>query len=158
MPERTMQQWFDAYAESHQNPLNKSIHWVCVPTIYWCLLGLLSLIPAPAVITDSVPGFHFGWLLVLLGLIFFFRLSAVVAFGMGAVSVLLLWLTHLVNSELPLRSGWVYFGLFVLAWIGQFYGHKVEGKKPSFFMDLQFLLIGPAWLLSFILKRLNISY
>jgi uncharacterized membrane protein YGL010W len=36
-------------------------------------------------------------------------------------------------------------GLFSVAWIGQFYGHKVEGKKPSFFQDLQFLLIGPAW-------------
>lgn len=35
--------------------------------------------------------------------------------------------------------------LFILAWIGQFYGHHVEGKKPSFFQDLQFLLIGPLW-------------
>ena len=43
-------------------------------------------------------------------------------------------------------------GIFVLAWIGQFYGHKVEGKKPSFFKDLQFLLIGPLWTIKTILK------
>ena len=48
--------------------------------------------------------------------------------------------------------------LFVVAWIGQFIGHKLEGAKPSFFKDLQFLLIGPAWLLSFIYKKMGIAY
>jgi uncharacterized membrane protein YGL010W len=48
--------------------------------------------------------------------------------------------------------------VFVVAWIGQFYGHKVEGKKPSFLKDIQFLLIGPAWLLHFIYRRLGIPY
>jgi uncharacterized membrane protein YGL010W len=38
-------------------------------------------------------------------------------------------------------------GVFVAAWLGQFYGHKLEGAKPSFFDDLKFLLIGPAWIL-----------
>jgi uncharacterized membrane protein YGL010W len=43
--------------------------------------------------------------------------------------------------------------LFVVAWIGQFIGHKIEGKKPSFFKDVQFLLIGPAWLLSKVYRK-----
>ena len=47
--------------------------------------------------------------------------------------------------------------IFIVAWIGQFIGHKIEGKKPSFFEDLQFLLIGPAWLLSFIYNKLGIK-
>lgn len=48
--------------------------------------------------------------------------------------------------------------IFVLAWIGQFIGHNIEGKKPSFLKDLQFLLIGPAWLMGFIYRKLNIKY
>jgi uncharacterized membrane protein YGL010W len=48
--------------------------------------------------------------------------------------------------------------LFVLAWIGQFVGHKIEGKKPSFFQDVVFLLIGPAWLLHFIYKKAGQRY
>jgi uncharacterized membrane protein YGL010W len=48
--------------------------------------------------------------------------------------------------------------IFAVAWIGQFIGHNIEGKKPSFLKDLQFLLIGPMWLLSFIYKKLNIAY
>ena len=48
--------------------------------------------------------------------------------------------------------------LFVVGWIIQFVGHKIEGQKPSFFEDLQFLLIGPLWLLSDVYRRLGISY
>jgi uncharacterized membrane protein YGL010W len=48
--------------------------------------------------------------------------------------------------------------VFVLAWIGQFIGHMVEGRKPSFFEDLGFLLVGPAWLLSFVYQRAGIRY
>ncbi len=48
--------------------------------------------------------------------------------------------------------------VFVVAWIGQFIGHKIEGKKPSFLQDLQFLLIGPVWLLGFIYRNLGIRY
>jgi uncharacterized membrane protein YGL010W len=48
--------------------------------------------------------------------------------------------------------------VFVLAWIGQFVGHRIEGKKPSFFEDLRFLLIGPLFVLGFLYRRLGISY
>ena len=48
--------------------------------------------------------------------------------------------------------------VFVGAWIGQFIGHKIEGKKPSFFKDVQFLLIGPAWLMAFIYRRAGWEY
>jgi uncharacterized membrane protein YGL010W len=58
----------------------------------------------------------------------------------SAISVLA---NYYLSKYVPL----FYFSLtlFILAWIGQFYGHKIEGKKPSFFKDIQFLLIGPAW-------------
>ena len=47
---------------------------------------------------------------------------------------------------------------FVILWIMQFVGHHIEGKKPSFFKDIQFLLIGPAWVIGFIYDRLGIDY
>jgi uncharacterized membrane protein YGL010W len=48
--------------------------------------------------------------------------------------------------------------VFVVAWIGQFIGHAVEGKRPSFFKDVQFLMIGPLWLLGFVYRKLGIAY
>jgi uncharacterized membrane protein YGL010W len=36
-------------------------------------------------------------------------------------------------------------GLFVVGWIFQFVGHAYEGKRPEFFKDLRFLLVGLGW-------------
>lgn len=135
---KTMNQWFDEYSESHQNKTNKAIHWVCVPTILFSIIGILA---------------HFSALLtallLLLSFVFYARLDLVLAVAMAALLVVMAWLIY----TLPVGVGF-YIGLFVLAWIGQFYGHKVEGKKPSFFKDLQFLLIGPAWCMDAYLGKL----
>ncbi|MDX9751630.1 MAG: DUF962 domain-containing protein, partial [Flavobacteriales bacterium] len=44
---RSIHQWFDEYGESHRDPVNKAIHWVCVPVIYFCVVALLYGIPVP---------------------------------------------------------------------------------------------------------------
>ena len=135
---KTINQWFDEYSESHQNKTNKAIHWVCVPTILFSIIGILA---------------HFSALLtallLLLSFVFYARLDLVLAVAMAALLVVMAWLIY----TLPVGVGF-YIGLFVLAWIGQFYGHKVEGKKPSFFKDLQFLLIGPVWCMDAYLGKL----
>ncbi|MBO6151153.1 MAG: DUF962 domain-containing protein [Acinetobacter sp.] len=135
---KTMNQWFDEYSESHQNKTNKAIHWVCVPTILFSIIGILA---------------HFSALLtallLLLSFVFYARLDLILAVAMAALLVVMAWLIY----TLPVGVGF-YIGLFVLAWIGQFYGHKVEGKKPSFFKDLQFLLIGPVWCMDAYLGKL----
>jgi len=159
---KTMQQWFDAYGESHQNPVNKSFHWICVPVIFFSLVGLLSLIPNASMKllfpSGWAPYLHWGTFLILLGLIFFVRLSVAIALGMLVVSAVVLYLVKLVNIHLYENALYIYISLFVVAWIGQFIGHKIEGKKPSFFDDVKFLMIGPAWLLHFIYKKIGISY
>ena len=126
---RSLEQWLSEYAVSHQNPLNKKIHWLCVPTIFVSLLGMgMSLsVWFTLVVTGLVGVFYLG-------------LSKQLFFAMGIFTLLCLS----VMAIMPL--GFKFWALvFVVAWIGQFIGHKVEGKKPSFFEDLQFLLIGPAW-------------
>ncbi len=158
---KPIQQWFDEYGESHQNHTNKLIHWICVPLIFFSIVGLLAAIPSDALkalFPEQVQPFvHFGTVVIVLGLLFYLRLSFTLFLGMALVCLLVLWAVHLVaSSATPLWL--VCLVVFVLAWIGQFYGHQVEGKKPSFFKDLQFLMIGPAWLLGFIYRRLKIPY
>ncbi len=157
-----MQQWFDAYGESHQNHTNKLIHWICVPVIFFSIVGLLASIPAQAIQApfpaQVQPYVHFGTVVVLLGLLFYLRLSFRMFLGMAMVSTLVLWGVHLLATATDTPLWLICLILFVIAWIGQFYGHKVEGKKPSFLKDVQFLLIGPAWLLGFIYRKLGIPY
>ena len=74
------------------------------------------------------------------------------------IGSILLYLIYLIELKVNLALWKVSLIIFVIAWIGQFIGHEIEGKKPSFLQDIQFLLIGPAWLLSFIYKKLGIKY
>lgn len=134
---RNLQQWLDEYSESHRNITNKRIHWLCVPAILFSLVGM---------------SWHLSTIMtiVLIGLtlLFYARLSLPL---LMAMSIFMLMMVLMINW-LPVGAGF-FVGLFVVAWIGQFYGHKVEGKKPSFFEDLQFLLIGPAWCMDAAISR-----
>lgn len=158
---KSMQDWFDAYGESHQNPTNKLVHWICVPTIFFTIIGLLSRVPLwgdPIFPSGWIPYLHLGTILLLFGLVFYFRKSLVMGIGMLIVSAVILYGVKLVNLTYPEQALWVYLVLFIMAWVGQFIGHKIEGAKPSFFDDLKFLLIGPGWLLSFIFQKVGIKY
>jgi uncharacterized membrane protein YGL010W len=156
---KTIQQWFADYSNNHQNPTNKKIHFVCVPFIFMSAVGLLTYIKVTPTFgnPDLFPYFNLGELLILGGLIFYLRLSIPVFIGMGLFSLLTLYLVHLAKQQPYVDGSIIFLSVFILAWLGQFYGHKLEGKRPSFFKDLVFLLIGPAWILGFILKKMKIK-
>ncbi|WP_207430885.1 DUF962 domain-containing protein [Sabulibacter ruber] len=148
----------DEYAESHRNGTNKLIHWICVPAIMISLVGLIWSIPVPEFFRELPFIFNWGILFVLLCMVYYIALSPSLAVGMILVTAFFLWIVYQLDQaeQLPL---WAFcLIIFVVAWIGQFIGHKIEGKKPSFLKDLQFLLIGPVWLLSFIYQKLGLRY
>ena len=140
---RKIDELFGRYGESHRNPTNKAIHWICVPLITWSLLAALWAWTPLAV-----------YVLIALAVVFYISLSLPIAIGMLVVSALMVLTLPIVTEHLLTLS----LVVFVIAWIGQFIGHKIEGKKPSFFEDIKFLLIGPAWLLGFVYRRLGIAY
>ena len=144
---KTLDQWFEEYAVSHQNPKNKAIHYVCVPAIFFSFVGLLMSIPSESLnnlLHLNQPIIE-NWAVVVLifVLLFYVRLSFAMAVKIAFFSILCLILNFYIGQIFPL---WAFsIGVFIVAWIGQFYGHNIEGKKPSFLKDIQFLLIGPAW-------------
>ena len=137
MSKRTLEQWLSEYSVSHQNLINKKIHWLCVPTIFVSLLGM---------------GMSFSvWFTLIMSalvLLFYMRLSTPLFIAMGMFILICLSVMALLPWGFK-----VWAAVFVVAWIGQFIGHKIEGKKPSFFEDLQFLLIGPAWVANSLMGR-----
>ncbi len=147
---RKLQDWLAEYSVSHQNPLNKKLHWICVPLITASVVGMIwSLSSVTALIA------------LLFAMIFYARLSTRLFLVMALFSLLIVILIWILSAPLltlsPNAPFWFYLVLFIVGWIGQFYGHKVEGKKPSFFKDLQFLLIGPAWCADYLMKKLGRS-
>lgn len=153
---KNINDWLTEYGESHQNPTNKLVHWICVPTIFFCVVGLLYSVKLGLTIP---PGLELNLAMIALALVvlYYARLSPALSVGMLLFALVCLSLANAIEAS-GLVLWQVCLGLFVAAWIGQFWGHSVEGKRPSFFKDLQFLMIGPAWLMSFIYSKLGLRY
>lgn len=147
----------EEYGSSHKNKLNKSIHWICVPLIFFSIFGLIRSIPTPEVF-NQVPYLSWASIFLVLALIYYMSLSFSLTIGFVLFGTVVT-----MANEFLISNGRTYLLLvsvivFAIAWIAQFIGHGVEGKKPSFLKDLQFLLVGPAWLMHFIYKKIGIRY
>jgi uncharacterized membrane protein YGL010W len=154
----TMNWLLEKYGESHQNATNKLIHWVCVPSIVFSLFAVLYAIPFPV---ERSLYTNWAFVLYVVSLLYYVRLSIPITVGMLLVcGAMLLGVDSIYNyvAKDAAMLGYIALGIFVVAWIGQFIGHKIEGKKPSFLEDIQFLMVGPAWLLSFIYKKIGLKY
>jgi uncharacterized membrane protein YGL010W len=146
----TLDTWFERYGESHRHPINRALHTVCVPLIAVSLVYLLGAVP-------SLPGMPaVSWSACVVGavLIWYARLSIRHAVGIAAVALV-------IRGALSVHPGLttvpVMAGVFVAAWVGQFIGHQIEGRRPSFIDDLRFLLVGPLWVLDGVYRRIGLS-
>ena len=140
---RTVDRLFERYAEFHRHSANKMIHWICVPLIVWSVLGAIwSLSPIAAYVAIAA------------SIAFYLWLSVPLALGMFVVLLAMLYPLSLLGSQAFIVS----IAVFIAAWIGQFVGHAIEGRKPALFEDVKSLFVGPAWLLGFVYRRLGIAY
>ena len=140
---RSIDALFARYDASHRHPVNKAIHWICVPAITWSVLAMLWWLSPFA-----------AYALLVLAAAFYLWLSWPIALGMVAVVTAMLLPIARPDASL----GYAAVVVFVVAWIGQFVGHRIENRKPSFVDDVKFLLIGPAWLVAAIYRALGIRY
>lgn len=151
---RSGQEWIAEYSESHRNPTNKLLHWICVPTIMWTVLAFLWVIPVPEVM-QLHPMINWAVIFGAVAQLFYLSFGWKIFSGMLLVSILMLWFTHWLQSAVSIPLWQIALVVFIIAWIGQFIGHHIEGKKPSFFKDLLFLLVGPAWEMNYFLRQIG---
>lgn len=145
------------YGEDHRNPTNVAIHFLAVPMIVWSALALISRIPFPVLLV-ALPGLDWAFVAAAGAVIYYFTLSVPLGVAMTAFAAVCLASLAAYPDTAPLRLS-IFAGLiFAGAWALQFIGHRIEGRKPSFFHDLKFLLIGPLWLMSLIFRRLGLRY
>jgi len=154
---RTVSDWLGEYGTSHSNPANKLLHWICVPLIVLTIAGLFWSLPVPDLFANISPWLNWATVLVGAVLLYYLALSPALAAGMLVAFTLMLLVTKWL-ATLPWPLWLTSLTIFVVAWIGQFIGHAIEGKRPSFFKDVQFLLIGPLWLLAAIYRRIGLTY
>ena len=153
--QRSMRDWLDSYSQDHQHPINRLLHWICVPLIVWSVLALLWTAPVPSSLVK--PG---AWAVFAIVLAFAWywkrshRLGAALLIALAIFALICAWVFE---RWTPASMRWLAVGVFVVAWIGQFIGHLFEGRRPSFFTDLAYLLVGPAWLMDKLLNRIGLK-
>ncbi|MES2593502.1 MAG: Mpo1-like protein [Bacteroidota bacterium] len=155
---KKIDQWLSEYGESHQNQTNKAVHWICVPLIMFSLIGLLWSIPTPEVFHNSSFPVNFGTLFLFLALCYYLMLSVKLTMGMLVISAFIVAGNYQLAQIEAVPLWLISLLIFAAAWVGQFIGHNIEGKKPSFLKDLQFLLIGPLWTIAFLYRKMGVSY
>ena len=156
MSERRIDRWFAHYSGDHRDATNQRIHVFAVPLILWSVIAILWTIPVVA--TWFRPGL-FAALAMFFAWMFYYRASRRLGLGMLVTFVLLGWLTRWLHDGVgTMNLLWLAVAVFVVAWIGQFVGHRIEGRKPSFLTDLTYLLIGPAWVLAKLYRKLGWAY
>ncbi|WP_411884850.1 DUF962 domain-containing protein [Polaromonas sp. YR568] len=140
---RRVDQLLAHYSESHQNPRNELIHFIAIPLIMLSLVGMMFALHP-----------YVAYAFIAASMVYYARLSAVFFVSMALWSVLFLGIVFAMGPlVLPVCAA-----IFVGAWILQFIGHKIEGKKPSFFEDIQYLWVGPLFVLSKPFARLGIRW
>lgn len=142
---RDLSQFLEAYGESHQNPVNQWVHFICVPAIFFASLGLLWLIPLGGWLGLGEPAAYWvngATVTGALAGLFYLRMGIWPLAMMAAWFFLSVWGVRALEAS-ALSLGWTSLIIWVAAWAVQFWGHKIEGKKPSFAEDLVFLLVGP---------------
>ena len=154
--QRPIDRWFQNYSGDHRNETNQLIHVIAVPAILWSVVALLWCIPIFGTLFKSgiwaALAMFGAWM-------FYNRLSRPLGYGMLVAFFTFGCLCRLLEQRFGLQVLlWLAIGVFVVAWIAQFVGHKIEGKKPSFFTDLVYLLIGPIWVLAKFYRKIGWKY
>ena len=152
---RKVDELLDNYSMDHQNPTNQMIHVFCVPAIVWSVTALLWCIPVPYQYLN--PGF-WGALTMFVAWTYYWRLSKTLAIGLlisfTAAGFLNRWILYSYGIYVLF---WLAVGVFTVAWVVQFIGNKIEGKRPSFLTYIVYLLVGPMWTLRKLYYRLGIK-
>ena len=145
VPERRIDALLHHYGLSHVHPTNEHIHMVAIPAIMLSLIGLMfALHPALALVFFAA------------SMVYYARLSWRFTGCMLLVSSVMLAVVDALDARGVLVP--VSVLVFVVAWIFQFIGHRIEGKKPSFFEDVQYLWVGPLFVLSKGFLRLGVHW
>mgnify|MGYP001816964152 CR=1 FL=1 len=147
--------WLTKYAESHANLTSPIVYWAAVPLVVLGTVGLLWTLPVPDRFQDISPLINWGSLFLMAATVYYFIISVPLAIGMlpfvVGIASLLSWLEWSEYSPVRVSSGMLIAGI-----AGLLLGRRGKGVLRQVAQDLQLMMIGPAWLLSVLYRRMGI--
>lgn len=149
--------WLQRYEETHQDLTNPVIYWAAVPLVVLGTVGLFWVLPIPDEFFEISPLLNWGTAFLMATAVYYFIISVSLAIGMLpfiiGIAAINMWLAGSEFSHL-----YVSLGLLVAGIIGLWLGHRNGNGLRAVLQDLQFMMIGPAWLLSVLYRRIGIPF
>lgn len=149
--------WLHRYEETHSDLTNPAVYWAAVPMVVLGTVGLLWSLPIPDAFFEISPLMNWGTAFLMATAVYYFIISVSLAIGMLpfiiGVAGINMWLD---GSDFSLLR--VSIGLLLAGIIGLWLGHRNQNSIRPVLDDLQFMMIGPAWLLSVLYKRIGIPF
>jgi len=154
---RDAENWFQHYAAHQREPTLRSLHWLTVPCLALSVIGLLWSLPVPAVFARISPAMNWGSAFAMAAIVYYFIMSIPLGVGMTAMLAMMLAAVHWLDGLPPplwATSTLLLGGALVLGRAGR----RQPGGRGGMLRDLHLLMIGPAWLLARLYRRLGIPY
>ena len=120
-------------------------------------VGVFWNMPIPDAFFEISPLLNWGTAFLMSAAVYYFIISVSLAIGMLpfvlGVAGIHTWLEQ--SDFSPLR---VSLGLLAAGIIGLFMGHRNKSSLRPVLQDIQLMMIGPAWLLSVLYRRIGIPF
>jgi len=147
--------WLARYEKTHSDITYPALYWAAVPIVVLGTVGILWTLPIPDEFFEISPLLNWGTTFLMATAVYYFIISVSLAIGMlpfiVGVAGVQMWLAQSAFS--PLR---VSLGLLLAGIIGLWMGHRNQRSLRPLIHDLQMMMIGPAWLLSVLYRRIGI--
>jgi uncharacterized membrane protein YGL010W len=157
-PQRPLDLAIEQYASFHQKPANRVINYICIPLIVFSVLGFVWSIPFPHLAFLGKYNGFINWasFIIAFGIYYYLKLSPMLSYLMLFTFFGFTYIIIQFEKDPVLPQVCVF--LFVMANVAQFIGYRIEGRKPTFADEFKFMLVGPMWLWTVVLKKFGVKY
>ena len=147
--------WLERFDKTHRQLTLPGLYSVSVLMVVTGTVGLLWTLPVPAEFQSISPLLNWGSAFLMAAAVYYFIISLSLAIGLlpfvVALAAVHLWLSTSGYSGLR-----VSLSLFVVGIIGIAVGQQRGSGALGVLLDLQHMMIAPAWMLSRIYRRIGI--
>lgn len=161
--QRKLDHYFNYYSEKSLTLNSRIIQGICAFGLYFGLLGLSWSIPFPYLQFLGQYNSYFNWasFVIAFSIYYYSKLSPLLSYVMLFLTLVFTYLITILEKQ-ELDNKQVMILTFVSILLGfelvRLISYKLAGKSSTLKMELTFILIGPIWIVHFLLKKWFVRY
>jgi len=153
----TLDDWADRYGQLHPEGACSAAAWLSITVLVASLLGLLGSLPVPAPLQAQQLVINWATMLLMAAFVYYCMLSLRIAVAglvyLAAAATPGIWLELRGLPVWPLA-----LGTFIPAFVWQLEMTRRATGRVRVLRNLQYLMLGPVWLLRAVFRRAGLAY